>query len=149
MCLITEQKRAKVAVEDIPCYKVLTYQRSQLKSPYQDFVYEVGKLYKVKFTIVRNHSDGVRFCSADNVATDAYENWKVGSRWKKGTIAIEHGFHSCKEADRALVSCDSTVKFERCALVTCTIPKGAHYYEDVTGLLCSNQIIINEIVEVL
>ena len=54
MCLITTQKRATIAKEDIPCYKIMTIRNTHIKSLYQGYRYYINKLETVnKFGVIK------------------------------------------------------------------------------------------------
>lgn len=48
MCLISETDKAKIAESDIVCYKILVSVRDVLYTPYRDFVFNIGQMYKDK-----------------------------------------------------------------------------------------------------
>ena len=52
MCLITTQKRAKIAKKDIPCYKVMVVENTHIKSAFRIHRYYINKLETIsKFGI--------------------------------------------------------------------------------------------------
>lgn len=50
MCLTVDRKEFKIEIaqKDIVCYKVLAKYPELIKSPYREFVYEIGKEYKTR-----------------------------------------------------------------------------------------------------
>lgn len=136
MCLVTEHREPLTAEEDTVVYIIL---RPNLRSIYKGFVYELGKSYKTVLD-PRNIGSG-NVWSADEI-TSSYYGWKsVG--WKfSNLLAISKGFHSYQNYQRAIEQLD-----ELETLVQCTIPKGCIYYKDSTGLLLSNQLRVDKIIE--
>jgi len=142
MCLITEQKKPKVADKDIVCYKAGGYnkQKNIFWGIYYCFEYELSKLYKTK---LKESTDCFYY---DSEAIEQYglnpfhfRPGKLMEELKKRYNIIGSGFHSAESLDR--------LKREgRSEKAKCIIPKGSLYYKDKTGLLVSNQIIVEEII---
>lgn len=133
MCLITNQKESKIAEEDMTVYKVL---RIDGKSHVQGFPYVPGGLHKTTI----EQSD--QWCAADETALDVlnedFDRWRNGNN--KSLVCFGQGFHSCRTRERA-VRLNETSD-ERGEIKEFVIPKGATYYEDMTDLLISDQIIM-------
>lgn len=133
MCLITPNKEKKIAEEDMIVYKALM---PDARSVLQGFLYELNKLYETEI----EESDD--WCAADSYAINALNeaDYNYGtSRSDDRLISIGEGFHSCKTIERAEEMKDPNER-----IFSCTIPKGSEYYEDLSDLLVSNKIIINE-----
>lgn len=130
MCLVTTQKKPKIAKKAITVYKFL-YNGS---SPYQCFPYELGKLYSVG---MKESDDEITY---DKIATEALEQYREGG---KKIRYIGQGFHSIL-AKKRVKRCDESGN----QLYICTIPKGAEYYTDNTGLIVSNKIKIRKEIEI-
>jgi len=134
MCLITEQKEPFVAKEDITVYKTVEIDKGDKKGVYSSyyggFYYEFGKLYQDEM-----EADNSFESYFGNIVIQVYGDYSLDKY-----THVHRAFHS--------------MIFERLAfsnryltIVECTIPKGSLYYEDKTGLIASNQIIINKIID--
>lgn len=133
MCLITPYKEKKIVEEDMIVYKTLT---PDVRSVLQGFLYELDKLYE---TEIKESND---YCAADQFAIERLEY--AGYFYRNAPkddelISIGQGFHSCRTIERAEELVDPNER-----IFSCTIPKGSEYYEDLSDLLVSNKIIINE-----
>lgn len=137
MCLIIERQPPKIAKEDFAVYKVLTTEGSAC---IQSFHYEMNKLY----------STNIEECNDFSVADEKslqYIRKKYGIHWSAkhvrdsfNLISLGVGYHSCNTPERA-----KSLKEEYGYYFTifiAIIPKDSQYYEDPTGLIVSNQIII-------
>ena len=132
MCLVTKQRKAKIAKKDITCYKHL--RRFDLTTTYQFYVYNVGRLDKTHLSFGRNN----HWCLADEAAMNFY--WKASR--KRVLTEVIHGFHAYLSIDRAqAVMCEGNE-----GLYEFLIPAGSEYFTDKTGLIVSNQImLVNDI----
>jgi len=128
MCLITPFKEPKVAEEDMTVYKILT--DNQHSSFYSPFYYNLGELYETKM------EESEEWLYADETAQ------KSTRRPYNDLICIGKGFHSCNTIERAEELKEGLIQKRH--VFECTIPKGSMYYEDTSGLLVSNQIIVNK-----
>ncbi len=135
MCLITEQKKAKIARRDMTVYKEMIPVSDDIaKSPYQYHSYILGELYTTK---IEQGKDWTCYGPRDERWLDNnYPMWNLGKQADK-LICIERGYHACMTQDRV-------PEGSRECIYKCTIPKGSEYYTDKTGLIVSNQIIIVE-----
>lgn len=141
MCLITKQKKPFIAQEDVICYKGLSFYCNMLRSPIQNFTWQLGKLYKNDLNVVNKIKKesigcGCIFKYADNLS------YKYYSKLRVNLTIITTGFHSCNNIERLINMDYSSIK-----VYECIIPKGSLYFEDETGLLVSNQIIIQKIIK--
>lgn len=136
MYLITEKLQSKIAEEDIIVYKLLKIEDNVIKAPYEKFVYEPKKLYKTELqkTYESNTFDTVTYLYYNNFSNYSIRKYLILDQ----LICIGPGFHAAFHADRYDRGID-----EDLSIFECTIPAGSEYYEDSTGLLASNQIIIN------
>ena len=134
MCLITEQKKPKIAENDMIVYKVL---KASLYTPYQSFRYELGELYE---TTIKNSTEWTAFDLKDaEWLNDHYPKWKDGDFCAITELkCIGQGFHSTLEPERLF-----NVAHYEGEIYECTIPKGSEYYVNATGMCVSNQIIVN------
>lgn len=140
MCLITRQKKAKIAKEDITCYKLVNSTSSTKKvcADNYDFEYTLGKLYQTEMVV-----NNIPQCYADDLVAEYYKfKPYTMDRVTKNLIHVHEGFHSAISIQR-FKDADYYICFNRIC-VECTIPKGSKYYKDGTGLLVSNKIIINK-----
>lgn len=141
MCLITTQKVAKVAEKDIIVYKEMNkISDTTCTSGYQGYLYTLGILNKTEIKDVESNN----WTCADSVDSK-YLNKTYGNDWNKRRPAelrcIGQGYHSFKTLERMDQGVYLDDRYE------CAIPAGSEYYEDATGLLVSNQIIINKKVQ--
>lgn len=126
MCLSTLQKKPKIAEKDIICYKIMYPLNNGIyRSIYYQMNYKLNTLYKtsMKRSLLTNCYD-----FKASVDTDNYP--------KKSVRYIGQGFHSAKTRKRLGDIWDSA------RLLKCIIPKGAKYYEGISDLLVSDQIIL-------
>lgn len=167
MCLITEQRKPFIASRDITVYKEMNIASKILKPGFWpcSFVYEYGILYQteiLKSELIMYHDqlvvDFYGFKLEQQKPFTGKLSGKIVKRittvreryafYKDIKIACERkilfsygaGFHSMSRA--RLKNC----KLNTEQIITeCTIPKGSLYYRDKTGLIVSNQIIVNKI----
>jgi hypothetical protein len=133
MCLITTQKIALIANEDITVFKVLTENESAV---YQLFTYEIGKVYTEKI----EHSD--EWCCLGILDVEWLQsNYPNGWKREPDLICLGQGFHSIdnlESAKKVLVEGNEIHK-----IYECTIPKGSEYYKDAVGFMISSSLVIN------
>ena len=138
MCLITEQKKPIKIRKDRIVYKTgyggfVNGKMRVLFTPYNKFKYELNKLYETKFTYLPTSSKDA--IGHDDMVTVAY-GWKSERVLNSSLIVIAAGFHAATKKQRL-----KTAYYD---LVECVIPKGSLIYEDKTGLIVSNKIIIKK-----
>jgi len=137
MCLIVKKgAKPRIANRDITVYKELVVFEG-IRSPYYFFEYELGKKYTTRITFTYKESGGYDMKEMIDMGVDGFS---FEGRHRICAF-IKRGFHAAVRADR--IRCAQP--FRR--LFRCTIPKGSEYYANRSGLIVSNQIIINEIVE--
>jgi hypothetical protein len=137
MCLITQQEKPFIARKPLIVYKfVRINQFGFLKGLFYPFSYQLNTTYE---TLITQGHDIYGFF--DLIASEKYNN-----RTGKKLISYESGFHTISEFRLKKMDKPKLTEPEKIVLVECTIPKGSTYYRDKTGLLVSNQIIINQIV---
>jgi len=132
MCLQTTWKKSKIAKKDIVVYKVLRKGTFVIKSPYNNFYWELEKEY---FTDIIKTED----ITAYDVESQE-KLWEL--KTEKGCdsfISIGPGFHSALNKNRLSIN-----KHNEECLFKCIIPKGSEYYIGLTDLVVSNRIIIKE-----
>lgn len=107
----------KIAKVDIPVFKICkeSYDDKHVKSKYQHFTYELGKLY------TENVSPYISL---------------------EGDQVINEAFHSY---DMALSIVSWSMMVSDDIVVEGIIPKGATYYLNIFGEIASNQIILKKI----
>lgn len=145
MCLVTNDLTRYVAEEDMTVYKTLTeWDDGKLTSCYYGrFEYEIGKLYEAEI------EESKEKCFYDDVDIRFFEELyqvDVVQVFEKGNLMIiGSGFHSAERKYRLehVRNYDATAS----VIVRCTVPKGATYHRTPTGLIVSDKIIVNEIVE--
>lgn len=142
MCLITDQKKALRAKEDIIVYKSFFQRGNELLSPYRYFPYKRGRQETIKMRYVSNKMS-YSWLFFDNEDTEAI-NKKYPSFWidrpymTPELICIDQGYHSCLTQDRMINS-------EGDIIIECIIPKGAWYRLGFTNLIVSTDLIIPQI----
>lgn len=144
MCLITTQKEPKILTEDRIVYKLMKPFENGVISPYHYQEYKFGELYKTQMQL---DDDTTNFDNVDGQAIDEFleGTWRVDAVEEGKIIIIGAGFHSASTLERLLQTIEEGF-VEQDIIVECTIPAGSEYFEGFTGLLVSNQIIINKIV---
>lgn len=113
----------------------------RVRAVYMRFIYEIGRLYKTD--IERDNSYSLYGTEEEqNELNQAYGiDWR-DNRHNNGLISIGPGFHSAVDP-KYLGGLFEFTHF----LCECTIPAGSEYYTGFGGLIVSNQIIINRIIE--
>lgn len=152
MCLITAQKEAMIAEQDITVYKLFNVEltpegEKTYTSPFQYTGYRLNELYK---TTIEDTDDDAAFDEIDRnklneVFRDSHDRPNWHPYWYTGSEPadvkrIGQGFHAMITLERAipvLKEWDHSRK-----IVECTIPAGSEYYLNPSGLIVSNQIIV-------
>ena len=138
MCLVVHRDtQKKIAKEDITVYKELRHIYENVVSAcYQDFNYTLEKLYKTEIT-KETHNEVIHTCfdcEDSEVLMKAYgDSWRIN----EDLISYAQGFHSAMSQDRF-----KELSYYNSSIYECVIPKGSEYYENLSGLIVSNQIII-------
>lgn len=128
MCLITKWKKPEVAKKDIICFKIMRRIEDTITSPFKFFEYELDKLYKTEMT---EDPAGGSYDEKDGKELIKYIDEGIPF------IIIGEGFHAALTIERlGCIGFDYVYK--------CIIPKNSLYYQDATGLIVANQIIIKE-----
>ena len=136
MCLVTEQKKAKILKKDLTVYKIVTEYGGEIYGWLRDdYKYEIGKLHEEK--LVANKKTG---SITDYIASEAYNKNSEDIHWRyrNDLTHIHEGFHSALILKRL-----SGLSFND-TIYECVIPKGSKVFKDKTGLIVSNQIILKE-----
>lgn len=151
MCLITEQnKPIKIRKDRIVYKKVkLSFRQNTICSlNFGNFTYTLNKLYETDFTFL--NFDENEILAYDNIVNKAYDypfsdyDYDYPFSDNDKLIVIAEGFHSASAIKR-FDMCDKYI--QNAIIVKCTIPKGSLIYKDKTGLIVSNKIIVDEIVD--
>ena len=122
MCLYTNNKYPHIAEEDIVVYKILD---EDLRSPYQDFQYELNKEY----------------INEDEKGVSDYSPFAIGSGY----------FHAFMDEENAKGCIKSAIiwKKVKLKLFKAIIPKGSQYYISVyKEQICGDRIKIIEEIKV-
>lgn len=132
MCLITEQKVALIAENDIECFKKVIIIKDSITSAFYNFKWEYNKIFKTKIVVKTIKLDS-KSCFYDIASSDYYMTHFSSELLQ----SISEGFHS-------FLNVRSVGEFERlgATIVNAIIPKGSEYFVDKTGLIVSNQLII-------
>lgn len=142
MCLVTEIKTPFVAEEDMVVYKILCNKNGKICSVIECYFWDIGEIHYAEISFkTPEHLD----CTHDDVVYEFYKNYSL-----EELIQVSKGFHSAESIERLQKSwlwhyVESENNSEH--VVQCTIPKGSTYYKDSTGLLVSNQLRVDKIVE--
>ena len=130
MCLASRRKTAKVATEDIICYKFAIIRENQRLSPFQLTPYKIGEVME------------------DKGEVDVTENF-LDKKYYIGkgmfhTIARLSDANDFKYYFQALFNTDKYCVYK------CVIPKGTKYYEgisttDIWGYASRSLLIVEEI----
>jgi len=134
MCLVTRQKKALVAKKDIIVYKAVN---RKLGSAFytSGIVYDVGSYHESEIVVEKEFKSFF-----DNTVEDSYPD-----KFAKDLTHISKGLHSMTGKRFGAFS----KKYPNYYLfIQCTIPMGAEYYKDNTGLYVSDKLIVNKIIEV-
>lgn len=155
MCLITRQEKAKIAKKDIEVYKevievykeveiyssIINSNSNIINSKVQGFQYIIGKKYSTELApkSISGLRIGIDFKVQDEIVSRIYSQicYAYGHIiiTNDNIKVISKGFHSFKTKNRSHYN------------AICIIPKGSEYFEDETGLIVSNQIIIKRIIK--
>ena len=138
MCLIIKKDEVPlVASKDITVYKALFDNGDKsAKSALQGFIYKLGQLYE---TEIEECDEMVAADVDSSIYYDVnYPKWLMG----EGVKSIGPGFHSV--ATKSRIANDDGYFDAGEDLYECTVPEGSIYYQDGSGLLVSNKIIINK-----
>lgn len=131
MCLIVKKETEKqIAVEDIIVYKRLLFEKCNglINAEYYPFCYELNVLYTTEI----KSSDNFQYF-------DDKSHYGISTLGVDKLIPYGEGFHSAFKKNRLHKKYGTDI-------FQCTVPMGSEYYQDRSGLLVSNQIIINKIV---
>ena len=131
MCLITKQKKPIKIRKDRTVYKILEMIDGDMYSAYHGMHrYVKGRLYCQEM-----NANNISYNVFDSIASEAYPNWRT-----KNYTHVHQGLHAVKYRGRIRGE-----MFENEYIVEFLIPKGSLIYEDKTGLIVSNQIIMEKI----
>ena len=137
MCWIGKIEDKKIAQEDIKCKKVLEACNDHYYAYYHEyFEYELGKVYEteIKPEIIR--LDKWETCRIQE-GLHCYNYNIKPKRLCGGTMEIQNEF--------GRTTCYPTCAIDfKVVLVECTIPKGAEYWENESGVIVSSKLIVEE-----
>lgn len=134
MCLITRQKKALIADEDITVFKILTEKNYSI---YQLFKYKLGKTYTEK---IKHSKTWCCLGILDVVWLES--NYPCGWVREPDLICLGKGFHSIDNLESAKYVLMESSEYHK--IYECTIPKGSEYYKDAVGFMISNSLIVNK-----
>lgn len=104
MCLVTNTPISTILDKDLVVYKVLYKLGSRIYSIYQDYRYDIGKIY---------HDEEIGMEPID-------EDQRLGYR-------VYEAYHACTTLDRANEHLDTGMKYH---IYKCIIPKGSKVFFD-------------------
>ena len=157
MCLLTNQLKPHIAKKDITVYKTLakTYSDVLCKhiyiSPYKNMEYVPGVLYKTRIKITKLINDVSPAISFDHRTLNSYymhvcsigENPLIATKLLlkcNRTRSIDTGFHATTSPERF----KNGLEKQHENIYLFIIPKDAQYYKDNTGLIVSNEIMMQK-----
>lgn len=153
MCLITKQKKAKIAQENIIIYKVLYKDGKKFIASNFMFEYVKGNTYKTPIQKINWTKGDIRW--PNYVDKELTKEAFGESRSMSALAFVEEskytvlgpGFHSCSGL-RIQDYIDSIIDNRESDRMICKfiIPKGAKYFTDGFGNYCSDQITFKTIV---
>jgi len=147
MCLITKQQQSETATTDIPVWKVLD---SDLKSLFMDFQYKDGVVYQQDIELIteedyNNRELLDRVCAYDGAVYRKYGKGLCSDVMNPNFVYIEKGFHAFTNRERGEDGTRSSAYgIYNDIMAEFIIPEGSEYYEDETGLIVSNHIIMQK-----
>ncbi len=148
MCLILKKTKPSMANEDMICYKILEQQQGILLSPFYHHLYKLNVLNPV--IIIQECEDLCSYSTEDtDYLNEKYPEWNYNkeSFQYHDLMSIGQGYHSISTLESAeaelIISIHNSISP---VIVECTIPKGSFYYVGPTGLMVSDQIIVNKII---
>jgi hypothetical protein len=135
MCLITRQKKALIAEEDIKVYKILKKDGNAI---YQNFQYKLVEVYKAKI------KKSLQWNCLGILDIDwLHENYPSGWRQHKELICLGAGLHSINKLETAKIVLLDTINNDS-RIFEAIIPKGSEYYKDEVGFMISSSLVINK-----
>lgn len=153
MCLVTFQKKPFITKKDLKTWKIIKNENGNLKSGFHHqnpFYYELNKLYQTPIKTAASFDGKYNLSKFDDLEDVYFEELKIkfGSGYfNKFIISYGEGFHSLTKI-RALNFKFSNNWIQRYIIVECIIPKGSEYYRSGNGLLISNAIILEKVLNV-
>lgn len=153
MCLITTQQEPLITEEDIISYKTLT---NKLRSIYYNsYQYNIDELNEIE---IKESDEWKPYDNRDERWICEHINYgNASSSLRKKGYTSTAAFKILCANDKTL-KCfgqgfhtdlikDKTHRFGS-AYVQCTIPKGSLYYKNDIGLVISNQLIVNRVLDI-
>ena len=137
VCLVTEQESAKIATRDMVVFKLFNIaDDGELYSPYIGYRYKAGKQPRITLSPIDVYGCGTTYFATyfDEIAIDAYED--ICSIFE-----VREGYHSATTRSRLKDIIEDEPYWK---ILKCIIPSGSSYFEDVTGLIVSSDLIIPE-----
>lgn len=159
MCLIIPHEQQPVVLtEDMTVYKKVSYNPynqgrehrpevvTHVYGHFQPFSYKLGERYT---TAILPTKDFIPFDMEE--LEHIKEKYHKDGWWDSNLTSYGPGFHSCKVQGRLLkneLSDDAKAKsLTDLCIVECTIPAGSTIYTSETGLVVSDNIVVNRILE--
>lgn len=130
MCLITYQRKAKITKEDIVVLKEVlrTDDPNVYISRFNRFLWKKNVMETQVLEVKRVIRKKANFY--DNIANDSYSR-----DYKFLVTSVSKGFHAAKNKDRITFQLRSVIK-------EFLIPKGSLTFEDKTGLIVSDHMMM-------
>lgn len=148
MCLITEQNKPKFADKDIKVVKAFAKVGVKIYSPFQRYEASTNKLDIVD----RIKTTNTGFYPVFDIVEERYLNvnypdWIDGLLKGAGLTAVITGFHSLHKTGENIDRLIRISSYNRIIQVReCIIPKGSEIWENATGGIVSNKIIVTNII---
>lgn len=124
MCLVTRQIKPKVLKKDLIVFKAVHENNEEVVSRYYRFTWKKGVLEETEMKTLRCH-----FQCAEKFDDVVYQTYV----YKKGLFTeVSEGFHAFK----------TKARYPYVTIREFLIPKGSLYFEDKSGLIVSNQMML-------
>ena len=149
MCWNSKDVIAKIADNDIECFKIVLQDGSNtIYSYYQEFKYELNKLYKTELNFIKHRSLGY---TSILQGFHSYSNELKYDITYYNLIPLIKVFNDKTDNTFQAYMVHSTLSnkniLAKSVIANCIIPKGSTYYVNEHGEIVSNQIIIKSIKE--
>lgn len=141
MCLQSTQTEPKIAEEDITIYKVVTLdRRGWITSCFTGFIWQFRKVFVTPLEI---NSVSIEDAESCDLLARMGLNLLHHSKGLERFTNISRGFHAATHKTRLK---DIMNKGWGDKLAKGYIPKGSQYFEDNTGLIVANSMVLTEFV---
>lgn len=152
MCWSSKKAIAKIANEDIECFKLMLQDESNIiYSFYEEFIYELNKLYKTDIELIKTNKNTY------NVILQGFHSYSNKVKYEINNINFNNTVKLYIFTDKTRINLTNIyAKYSyllakgmpaRLVIANCVIPKGSTYYINENEEIVSNQIMIKSIKE--